>query len=141
MPKGVATGTQITPARKDALRGLMAAGYSRDECCKILRMGSHTYSVLKRQNAPLVERVVRIKKGLAAKKWDIADRASDATTDVKLQALNAYQLAMVSAINIDKALLLEGKATVIVDYKELSKNIIDVDATILDLENQIKELA
>ena len=140
MPKGVVTGKQIDAARVDALHGLLAAGYSQRACVKMLRLSSHTVNALARKVPPCAEKVAAIKNGLAAKKWDVADRSSDAITDDKLLKMNAYQLSMISAINTDKALLLEGKATIIVNYQEIKGDIIDIDAKILAAEQEIAEL-
>lgn len=140
MAKNRASGNQISPARKNALAALIVAGYSQGECAKILRMGAGTIQVLRKKLAPLPRDVDRIKKGLAAKKWSIADRACDAIDDAKLLASNAYTLSMISAVNQDKALHLEGKASVIIDYQELSETSRVIDVEVVELERKINDL-
>jgi hypothetical protein len=140
MPAGVATGEKIIPSRQDAFHALILAGYSRDESCKILRMGGDVANVLKRKQPPHPDRVVAIKKGLAAKHVDVSDRALDATTDDKLQAMDALQLAKISGIHDDKALLLEGRATVIINYNDLSNDMKVIEAEIVEQEKKIKQL-
>lgn len=140
MGKGKRTGERVTIARQDALHGLIAAGYSHAECVKILRMGDGTVCALRKKPPVDSERVEAIKRGIAGKIWRTADDANDSLTPEKLEEMSAYQLAMIQAVMIDKALLLEGKATCIINFQDVSKSIIDVDAEITELEGQIKRL-
>jgi len=138
MPSGKSTGEKIDPARQNALYALMLAGYTREECCRILHIGAATITALRKKRPPSPALVEQIKKNLVSKVWETADRANNAISDDKLEEMNAYQLATIQAIQIDKALLLEGRATHIVDIKGITKAIDIVDAEIVELEKELR---
>lgn len=133
-------GKEISVERKNALAALRYAGYSQEQCAKILRMGYAQVNALVRKMPPIPEDVEKIKKGLAGKVWNNADRALDAMTDEKLMDSSAAQLSIIAATQIDKGLLLEGKATQIVDYRAINEEMECLDAEYVELQRKIAEL-
>lgn len=133
------TGNQINPDRKQVVIGLLHAGYTVERIAKALKMSPNSIVALKSKKDEIVaaDKLDSIKKGLAAKFWQKADNSLNNITDEKLLKLNADRLAVTAAILTEKALLMEGKATNIVDYRALSEDIIDVDAQIVELEKKV----
>lgn len=133
------TGNQVPPDRKQIVVGLLQAGLPIEKIAKALKMSNSTVIALKNKKDEIVapDTLVSIKKGLAAKFWQKADNSLNNITDDKLATLKADRLAVTAAILTEKALLMEGKATNIVDYRALSDDIIDVDAQIVALEAKV----
>lgn len=60
--------------------------------------------------------VDRVKREMAGHFWMTGNRALNGITPEKIEAASALQLATVAAISTDKALLLDGKPTVRVEF-------------------------
>ena len=71
-----------------------------------------------------------IKKALSADLYITAQRSLDAITDERLQKVNAYQNAIITATCLDKARLIEGSSTLNVSVRTV----------VSDLEQRKKEL-
>lgn len=82
-------------------------GVSRTTVLGTLRNADHT-------DPRIVERV---KKEMASHFWMTGNRALNGITEEKVAASSALQLATVAAISTDKALLLDGKPTVRIEFQ------------------------
>lgn len=123
--------TRLPLAQQHSIKALLEAGASIRKAAKLSGVCNETVLAIKRCKSLDLETVERIKKGLGAKFYDVADRSLDSITDDKLKHSSASQLVMTAAVATDKARLIEGKATQRTEF---------VDATDRALEEEISGL-
>lgn len=107
-------GKRYTLARKLAVKSLLNSGMSPTEIERTEGIDRSTvYSVMKDKKIALLapKQVDEIKRSLIGAQYGNAYRAQEKISDEKLQAMNAYQLSLISSINIDKARLMENLST------------------------------
>lgn len=116
-------GKRYTLAHKLAIKALVDSGQSPTELARQEGIDRSTvYSVMRSKVIGLLapEQVTEIKKSLIGAKYGNAYRAQEKITDEKLDAMNAYQLTLISSINVDKARLMENLSTENVSHRGLN---------------------
>jgi carboxylesterase type B len=123
--------TKLPLAQQLAAKALLESGKSERQTAKLSKISREAVRAIKECKSLDPEQVDRIKKGLAAKFYDVADRSIDNITDDKLKNAQPSQLIMTAGIATDKARLIEGKATSRTEY---------VDASDQELNDEIARL-
>lgn len=119
-------GNRYTLARKLAVKARIELGHSPTEIANDEGMDRSTvYNVMQSKTIGLLapKQVDEIKKSLIGMKYGNAFRAQEKITDSKLDAMNAYQLTLISSINVDKARLMENLSTENVSHRGLTENL------------------
>lgn len=112
--------TKLPTAQQLAIKALLESGHSERSTAKLSGVSRETVRAVQRAKNLDPQQVDRIKAGLAGKLYDTADRSIDSITDEKLQRSTAVQAMTTAAIAIDKARLIEGKATARTEYVDAS---------------------
>jgi hypothetical protein len=123
--------TKLPIAQQLAIKALVESGTSERKAAKLSGVSRETVRAVKESKNLDPEAVDRIKKGLAAKFYSVADRSIDNITDEKLKHAQPSQLIMTAGIATDKARLIEGKATARTEY---------VDASDKEINDEIERL-
>ncbi len=132
----VVTLKNLPIATQLGIKALLESGYSVNKVAKMAKVCEMTVRAVKKLETLDLDRVTRIKKNLGNKFYATADRALDHVTDTKLKDASAPQLMMTAGIALDKARLIEGKATSRVEFQDADDK--DLEAEIAALEAQIK---
>jgi hypothetical protein len=129
-------GKNTPPSKIAAVLALSSLGMSQNAIAKVEKMSPQTVAVLVKQgdqhNPALVE---RIKKSLAAHWYVTAERGLQHITDDKLENSSAAQLAVISSIATEKALLADGKATARMEFVGMADQALQEE--IMALESQV----
>lgn len=139
VPPGVAkkkyrypTGARLGRMAIMTIKAMSKMGYSRNEIARAEKVSVNTVTgVLSRMSEYPSDLVELVKKTASSAYWVNARRSMDFIDDEKLAKSSAVQLATVSAIMVDKALLLDGKPTSRTEH---------VSASDPELEKQIEAL-
>jgi hypothetical protein len=123
--------TRLPVAQQLAIKALLETGKSERHTARLSGVSRETVRAVKEAKNLDPQAVDRIKKGLSAKFYDVADRSLDHITDDKLKGAQPSQLIMTAGIATDKARLIEGKATARTEY---------VDASDKEIEDEIARL-
>lgn len=133
-------GNRYSLARKLAVKARIELGDSPTEVANEEGMDRSTvYSVMKSKEISLIspKQVEAIKKSLIGAKYGNAYRAQEKITDEKLDAMNAYQLTLISSINVDKARLMENLSTENISHRGFINDLNEEKDKILE---RIKQL-
>lgn len=123
--------TKLPIAQQLAIKALLETGKSERSTAKLSGVSRETVRAVNQCQTLDPQRVDRIKKGLSAKFYDVADRSLDHISDDKLKNAQPSQLIMTAGIATDKARLIEGKATTRTEY---------VDASDKEINDEIERL-
>lgn len=107
-------GKRYTLTQKLAVRALLKAGKTPTEIEREEKIDRSTvYEMMKDHRiAILPDKIVQdIKRSLIGYQYGNAFRSQLKITDSKLDEMNAYQLSLISSINIDKARLMSNEST------------------------------
>lgn len=107
-------GNRYSLARKLAIKSLVQSGMSPTQIERQEGVDRSTvYDVMKDKKIAILasKQVDEVKRSLIGYQYGNAFRAQEKITDDKLGAMNAYQLSLISSINIDKARLMENLST------------------------------
>ena len=121
-------GKRYSLARRLAIKARYEAGESPSLIAREEGVDPSTvYDVMKNKKIAILasKQVEEIKKSLVGAKYANAYRAQEKITDSKLDAMNAYQLTLISSINVDKARLMENLSTENIAHR----GIVDTAAT------------
>ena len=129
--------TKLPIAQQLAIKALLETGKSERSTAKLSGVSRETVRAVKEAKNLDPQAVDRIKKGLSAKFYDIADRSLDHITDDKLKGAQPSQLIMTAGIATDKARLIEGKATSRTEYVDASDQ--EINEEIARLEGELAE--
>ena len=108
--------TRLPIAQQLAIKALLSAGKSERHTAVLSGVSRDTVRAVNKRKDLDPQTVDRIKNGLAGKLYTTADRSIDSITDEKLEKSSAVQSMTTAAIAIDKARLIEGKATSRTEY-------------------------
>jgi hypothetical protein len=125
----------IPLAQQLAIKALLETGKSERYTAKLSGVSRATVRAVRDCRKLDPDAVTRIKNGLAAKFYDVTDRALENVTDDKLRASSSVQLMTTAAIGVDKARLIEGKATSRTEYVNASDK--EIDEEIVRLEGEL----
>jgi hypothetical protein len=117
---------------------MLEAGASERMAAKKAGVSRETVRAINKCKTLDMEVVDRIKKGLAAKFYDVADRSLDNISDSKLEHAQPSQLIMTAGIATDKARLIEGKATSRTEYVDATDK--QIQEEIAALEKELQDL-
>ena len=123
--------TKLPITQQLATKALLESGASVRKAAKLSGLALDTVRAIRDCKTLDPDRVARIKEGMAGKLYDTANRSIDSITDDKLAKSTAVQAMTTAAIAIDKARLIEGKATARTEY---------VDATDQQINDEIARL-
>lgn len=126
--------TKFPIAQQLAIRALLETGKSERSTAKLSGVSRETVRAVKEARNLDPQAVDRIKRGLAGKFYDVTDRSLDHITNEKLKSSSSVQLATTAAIALDKARLIEGKATARTEYVDASDKEINDEITRLEGE-------
>jgi len=127
--------TKLPIAQQLAIKALLETGKSERSTAKLSGVSRETVRAVKEAKNLDPQAVDRIKKGLSAKFYDVADRSLDHITDEKLKGAQPSQLIMTAGIATDKARLIEGKATARTEYVDASDQ--EINDEIARLEGEL----
>lgn len=113
------------------IKAMLEMGYSIRKTAKESGISHETVIAVKRSDKYDRLMIERVKNGLAAKFYRLADKALDKIDDTKLRQSSAAQLVLVSATATDKARLIDGQPTARLEFSQ------KVDQ---ELQDQITEL-
>lgn len=133
-------GKRYSLARKLAIKSLLNAGISPTDICRQEGVDRSTvYSVMNSKKIEILssKQVDEIKRSLIGAQYGNAFRAQEKITDTKLDSMNAYQLSLISSINIDKARLMENLSTSNVSHRGLLDGLAEEKDKIIE---KLKEL-
>ncbi len=113
---------------------LKEIGYTEAQIVEVINLPKK--EIKKALHDPQIDQdeIDKIKKGLSGRLWRKANDILNIITPEKLKFIDPAKLAVILGITLEKALLLDGKATKIVSYQELTGEILDIDAKIRTLE-------
>lgn len=123
--------TRLPLAKQLAIKALLEIGKSERQTAKLSGVSRDSVRAVNKRRDLDPKLVDRIKSGLAAKFYDAADRSLDHISHEKLAKSTSVQLMTTAAIGVDKARLIEGKATSRTEY---------VDATDKEINEEIAKL-
>ena len=127
--------TKFPIAQQLAIKALLETGASERKTARLSGVSRETVRAVKECKTLDPERVDRIKKGLSAKFYDVADRSLDHISDEKLKGAQPSQLIMTAGIATDKARLIEGKATTRTEFVDASDQ--EINDEIAKLEGEL----
>lgn len=127
--------TRLPIAQQLAIKALLETGKSERHTARLSGVSRETVRAVKVSNNLDPQAVDRIKSGLAGKLYNTADRSIDSITNDKLKHSSAVQAMTTAAIAIDKARLIEGKATSRTEYVNASDK--EINDEIARLEGEL----
>lgn len=120
---------RLSDAIKEQVKVLTAQGHSIRDISKRLNINFKSVMKVQRETDNM-EQLRNIEKGKIIKKyWNKVLMALDSISIEKIKKMSAYQMMMTAAIGTDKAQLLSGEATGILEVK-----------TEKELDRELKEL-
>ena len=128
--------TKLPIAQQLAIKALLESGKSERQIAKLTKNSRTTIRAINKRVDLDPQLVDRIKVGLAGKLYHTADRSIDAITDDKLEKSTAVQAMTTAAIAIDKARLIEGKATSRTEYVDASDQ--EINDEIARIEGELQ---
>ena len=126
--------TKLPLAQQLAIKALLESGTSERKAATLSGVSRETVRAVQKCKSLDPERVDKIKRSLAGKFYDVTDRSLDHITDEKLEKSSSVQLATTAAIALDKARLIEGKATARTEYLDASDQAINDEIARLEGE-------
>ena len=136
------SGKRYSPAQKLAVKALLAAGKTPTEIERSEKMDRSTvYDVMKDHRVDILPPKVidDIKRSLIGSQYGNAHRAQLKITDAKLDAMNAYQLSLITSINVDKARLMENLSTENISHRGVMESIDAERQKLIDKMNALDE--
>jgi hypothetical protein len=131
-------GNRYTNAQKIAIKSLHQAGLNPSEISRSEHIARSTvYQIIQNEKIEIIaqDQVDKVKRSLQGMMLGNAYRSQNKISDEKLDDMNAYQLTMISAINVDKATLMDNRKD------SNHQNIIDVANTKMDdIQKRLEEL-
>ena len=122
-------------AQQLAIKALLDSGKSERSTAILSGVSRNTVRAVNKCTTLDPARVDTIKQGLAGKLYNTADRSIDSISDDKLEKSSAVQAMTTAAIAIDKARLIEGKATSRTEFVDSSDQ--EINDEIARLEGEL----
>ena len=123
-------------AQQLAIKALLESGKSERSTALLSGVSRNTVRAVNKCTTLDPDKVNTIKNGLAGKLYHTADRSIDSITDDKLDKSSAVQAMTTAAIAIDKARLIEGKATSRTELVDASDQ--EINEEIARLESELQ---
>jgi len=128
-------GHRYSLTQRIAVKALAESGVSPTAIARTENIDRSTvYSIMKNRKIEVLaqHQVNAIKRSLIGLAYANAYRAQEKITENKLDAMNAYQLSLISSINVDKARLGENLSTENISHRGLNETLAEDRQRILD---------
>jgi DNA-binding CsgD family transcriptional regulator len=119
-------GNRYSLTKKLAIKALAESGVTPSEIAREEGIGRQTvYDIMKNERIKCLDPKIvgSLKDSLKGYVYANAYRAQNKITEQKLDDMNAYQLTMISAVNIDKGRLMENMSTSNISVLSVAQNV------------------
>ena len=124
---------------KETIKALHAGGKTYYAISKAVKRSPHTVKKYLLSSPEVMQQVQEIKQELADMFEGLARKMISSITEQDIQDINAYQRIVAAGISTDKARLLKGQSTEIVDFNQIQTRRAEIRVQIEALKAQISQ--